>query len=68
MLSEVCQRTKDKYYMLSLTHKIWKMKQLSEYNKSRLTDIENKIVVTNGERQRGGKNRIRGLRYKNHYI
>ena len=44
------------------------MKQLSEYNKSRLTDIENKIVVTNGERQRGGKNRIRGLRYKNHYI
>ena len=31
------------------------MKQLSEYNKSRLTDIENKIVDTSGERQGGGR-------------
>lgn len=44
------------------------MKQLSEYNKSRLTDIGNKIVVTNGERQREEENGIRGLRYKNHYV
>ena len=28
---------------------------MSEYNKSRLTDIENKLVVTSGEREGGGR-------------
>ena len=28
---------------------------MSEYNKSRLTDIESKLVVTSGEREGGGR-------------
>ena len=37
------------------------MKQTNKYNKkrNRLTDIENKLVVTMGKRERGGDNRSR---------
>ena len=56
MLSEMSE--KDKYCMLSLICGIWKIKQTSEYNKTnRLTDIENKLVVTSGERE-GGRDKI----------
>ena len=40
-----------------------KIKQISEYlKKERLVDIENKPVVTRGEREEGGQDRDRGLR------
>ena len=57
MLSETSQTEKDKYCMLSLTCGI-----LKKYNKlvtitkrSRLTDTENKLVVTSGEREGGAR-------------
>lgn len=52
MLSKISQTEKDKYLMMS---HIWtqKEKQTDEWmyiqNRNRLTDIENKLVVTRGE-------------------
>ena len=50
MLSEISQTEKDKYCLISFICGIWKIKQISEYNKrrSRLTDTENKLVVASG--------------------
>ena len=47
---------RNKYCMLSLICAIWKIQQTSEYkNKSRLTDIENNLVVTHwGEKREEG--------------
>ena len=49
MLSEISQTEKDKYYIISLIY----TQQTSEYNKkrSRLRNIENKLVVTSRERE-----------------
>ena len=45
-----------------------KIKQTSEYNKNRLTDTENTVVVTSGKREGGdGHDRSRGLRGTNCY-
>ena len=56
MLSEISQPEKDRYHMISLICRIQKIQQTSEYNKkSRLRDIENKLVVTSGERGGGGE-------------
>ena len=43
-----------------------KMQQTSEYNKKETeTHIENKQVVTSGERERGGAKEVQGIkRYK----
>ena len=48
-------------YLYMELKKIW---QTSDYTKkrSRLTDIENKLVVTIREREGGKQNRCRGLR------
>ena len=52
MLSEISQTEKDKYCMISLLCRIWKIKQTGEYNKKETdSDIENKPVVTSGERK-----------------
>ena len=48
-----------------------KIQQTSEYNKrrSRLTDMEKKLVVTSGEREgEEGQDRSRGLRGTNYYV
>ena len=48
---------KDKYHMISLICRIWKLQQTSEYNnnkESRFTDAENKLVVTSRERKDEG--------------
>ena len=52
MLSEVSQREKDKYCMMS---HIWNFKNIInssiKQKRSRFTDTENKLVVINGERE-----------------
>ena len=55
MLSEVSQTEEGKYCMLSL---YVESKKKNEYNKTnRATDIENKLMVTSGERE-GGRGKI----------
>ena len=61
MLSEISQTEKDKYCMISLLCRIWKIKQTGEYNNNnqkntRLTDVESKLMVISGERERGRGN------------
>ena len=47
--AELNKSDKDKYGMISLTYGNWKTQQTREYNKKeRLTDIEDKLVVTSG--------------------
>ena len=35
---------------------------------NKLTDIENKLVVTGGEGEEGGANRVLGLKGTNYYV
>ena len=58
ILSEVTQTEKDKYCMILLICEVLKIQQTSKYNKNRLTNIENKLVVTSGERE-GRRDNIR---------
>ena len=57
ILSEVSQREKDKYHTISLIYGILK-NYTNEliYKTNRLRDIENKLMVTKGERWQGGIN------------
>ena len=51
-LGDINQTEKDKYCMISVICGIYKTQQSNEYNKkkiSRLTDMENKLVVNNAE-------------------
>ena len=51
ILSEVSQTEKDKYHMISLTCRIFKTKWYKWtflQNRSRLTDLENELMVTRG--------------------
>ena len=52
LLSEVSQREKDKYHMILLICRIFKkMLQMNLFtNRNRLTDLENKLMVTKGEK------------------
>ena len=51
ILSEASQTGKDKYHMILLIYGIQKKKiQMNLFSKQRLTDIENKLTVTEGER------------------
>ena len=52
--SEVSQTEKDKYHMISLLKKMVQGTYLQ--NRNRVTDVENKIMVTRGERGGGGIN------------
>ena len=69
MLSEISRTIKDKHCMISLICRILKIQQNSDFNqkRSRLPDTENKLVVTNGERQRKGQFRGVGIGSK-HYV
>ena len=49
-LNEVNQKQKDKYHMVALTYEISNMTQMNLQNRNRLIDIENKLMVTKGER------------------
>ena len=55
ILSEVSQKEKDKYHIhLYMESKIWhKLTYL--WNRNRLTDIQNRLVVAKGDGGRGGK-------------
>ena len=58
---------KNKYCMMSLICGILKIIQMNVYSKTeRLTDIENKLVVTAGERE-VGQVRGMGLKDTNYY-
>ena len=54
-LNEMSDR-ESQYCMIALVCGIWKLQQTSEYSKKkiRLTDTENKLMVTSGEKE-GGK-------------
>ena len=55
--------------MLTLKCGISKVKETSEYNKKeKLTDIENKLVVTVGRGKGEGQNRGRRLKNTNYYV
>ena len=55
ILREVSQTEKDKYHRISLICGILKMGQNNLFtNRNRVTDIENKLMVTKGERQGEG--------------
>ena len=49
-------------YMRNLKNK------MNGYNKNRLIDVENKLVVTSGERGSEGQDSGRGLRDINYYV
>ena len=46
MLSEISQKEKDKYNIISLIHRTYKTKQT---NRNRLTNTENKLIIGRGE-------------------
>ena len=48
---DISHTEKDKYCMISFICGIYKTQQSNDYNKkiSRLTDVENKLVLNNGE-------------------
>ena len=52
ILSEVSQKEKDKWYHMYVESKIWH-KWTCWWNRNRLTYIENKLMVTKGEREWG---------------
>ena len=55
ILSEVSQKEKDKYHMISLTCGIKNRTQMNpSTNRNRLTNIENRLVVAKGEGGGGG--------------
>ena len=51
IINEVSQTEENKYQMIALTCRIQNMKQMNFYlqNRNRLTEIENKLMVTKGE-------------------
>ena len=65
-----CQTEKDKYCERSLLCRIWKNQQASKYNnkKSRLIDIENKLVLEGGEREMEGAHKGKGVRGTNYFV
>ena len=69
ILSEVSQKEKDVYHNITY---IWNIKNSANkllQNRNRLTDMENKLMVTKGERNGGGINEGFGIsRFKLFYI
>ena len=66
MLSETNQTEKDRYYMISLIVESKKYNKLVNITKrNRLTDTENKLVVTCGDRdEESGNIGVGAKRYK----
>ena len=55
ILSEVSQTEKDKYHVIKVIHRFLnKIMQMNLENRNRLTDIENKLMVTKGKNWAGG--------------
>ena len=68
MINDISQTEKDKYLYV-ITY-MWNLKSTtaSEYNKKRLIDVENKLKVTRGEREKGrGNTGVEIKRYKLRY-
>ena len=49
ILSEVCQKEKDKYRMISLISRIQYRAQMNLSTEKKLMDMENRLVVAKGE-------------------
>ena len=54
VLSEVSQKEKDKYHMISLISGIYHMAQMNLSTEKRIMDLENRLVVAWGERREWG--------------
>ena len=54
ILSEVSQIEKDKYFISLISGILKKNKWTYLQNRNRLTDIENKLIITKGDGKRGG--------------
>ena len=51
ILREVSQKEKDKYLMISLTSRIQYIAQINLYTEKKLKDLENRLVVAEGEEE-----------------
>ena len=49
ILSEVSQKEKDKYHMISLTYRISYMAQMKLSTEKKVMDLEKKLAVAKGE-------------------
>ena len=54
ILSEVSQKEKGKYHMMSLTSGIQYKAQMNLSTEKKIMDLENRLVVANGEGERVG--------------
>ena len=68
MFREENQTEKDKYYVISLTCRIQKIIQINLYTKQRLTDIENKLMVTKREKEGGRDRQINRMELTNNKL
>ena len=68
--TEWSQREKDKYHMTALTHEILKKKNGTTYlqNRNRITDVENKLMITKGQKAERDKFRDWELIYTHYYL
>ena len=51
ILSEVSQKEKDEYYMISLISGIQHMAQMKLFTEKKIMDVENRLVVAKTERK-----------------
>ena len=66
MLCEIVRKRKTNTVW---SRRIWKIQPTSEYKqRSRSTNIENKLVVTSGEREGMGQHRGREIRCTKYYV
>ena len=65
MFSEISQTEKDKYYIISLICRRWKIKQMNEYDKTETDSLIWEQTTRNqwGKGLEEGQNRAKGLRY-----
>ena len=68
MFREVNHTEKDKYYVISLVCRIQKIIQINLYTKQRLTDIENKLMVTKREKEGGRDRQINRMELTNNKL
>ena len=61
ILSELSQKEKDKYHMISLISRIYYMAQMNLYTEKKIMDMENRLVVAKVEGKGVGWMRCLGL-------
>ena len=61
IMSEISQKEKDKYHMISLTSGISSMAQMNLSAEKKIMDLENRLVVAKGEGEGVGWLGILGL-------